>query len=53
MTDRFEALAEKVLLVIAGKGTGYTPPENAHMLVDTALAITKDFLEKLEEKRNS
>ena len=50
--DRFEVLAEKVLLVLAGKGASYTPPENAHMIVDTALEITEDFLEKLAIRRS-
>jgi ribosomal protein L7/L12 len=49
--EEFEALAERVLLVIASKGNGYTPPENAHMLVDTALAVAEDFVDKLQARR--
>ena len=49
--DEFEALAEKLLLIGHGKNTGYTPPENAHMVVDTALAMAEDFLAKLKARR--
>jgi ribosomal protein L7/L12 len=49
--DEFEALAEKLLLVTLRKGEGYTPPENAHMIVDTALAVAEDFLTKLRLRR--
>lgn len=48
---RFEELAEKILMATIRKGQGYTPPANAHMVVDTALAITEDFLHKLHDRR--
>ena len=47
----FEALAERILHSVIRKNNGYTPPGNAHMLVDTALAITEDFAEKLRLRR--
>jgi hypothetical protein len=47
----YEALAERILHSMIRKNSGYTPPKNAHMLVDSALAVTDDFVAKLEARR--
>ncbi len=46
----FDALAERILHSVIRKDNGYTPPGNAHMLVDTALALASDLVEKLETR---
>lgn len=49
--QEFDALAERLLHSVIRKSNGYTPPESAHMLVDTALAIAEDFVKALAERR--
>ena len=44
----FDALAERILHSILRANTGYTPPDNAHMLTDTAIRMADEFLHGLK-----
>jgi len=49
--EDFDALAERILLAMAGKGDGYTPPKNVYMLSDSAIALAEHFSEALHKRR--
>lgn len=49
--DYYNALAKDVLLAFVSSQRNYTPPENAHMLVESAMAITDEFRKALMRRQ--
>lgn len=47
----FDDLAKDVLLAMVGGQVNYVPPENAHMLVNSSLAIADEFMRALVHRR--